>query len=563
MARRHPFTPPWRHEPPAPGTYRAVFKWGAPDGFKHPSHRLYALLKDRLGMSDDDFRAPRLTGDTPVRCRQPPGLPGERIASLARIVGPDNVAVDDFSRVRFGTGQTLEEAMALRGQHPGPVPDVIVHPRSADDVRQVVAWCHALRVPLHVYGGGSSVTLGLQAVGGGITLVMQTHMHRILSFNETNQTVTVEPGILGPAYEAALNHAPQRFGARHRFTGGHFPQSFEFSTVGGWVAALGSGQQSTYYGDAADLVVSQHYVTPVGEIRTRPYPATATGPKVNDIFKGSEGAFGVLVGATLKVFPSWPQNRRRFSFLFPSWTAAVAAARDIVQGQFGLPSVLRISDAEETEVALKLYGLDHPLLDSGLQRFGLLPGQRCLMIGQADGQAGFARNVHRQVRRIGRGRDGLYLTGYPVGRWAHGRFSDPYLREDLNDFGIAIDTLESAVPWDGLHRLHRRVRAVIKQRPHTVCMTHASHFYPQGTNLYFIFITRMTDLDEFKAFHRGIIRQIAASGGSLSHHHGIGRLMGPFLEGHLGPEQMAVLRAVKRHFDPHGIMNPGGTLGLD
>lgn len=557
------FTPPWRNTPPRPGTYRAIFKWGDPDAFKHPNHRLYKLLKARLGMSDRDFALPRDTGDLPVRCPSPPGLRAGQIEALAGIVGEANIAGDDFSRVRYGTGQTLEEAMRLRQQDPGPVPDLVVHPRHADDVRAVVAFCHRQRIPLRVHGGGSSVTLGLQAVGGGVTLAMATHMHRILAFNETNQTVTVEPGILGPAYERALNEAPTRFGAAFRYTGGHFPQSFEHATVGGWIAALGAGQQSSYYGDAADLVVSQHYVTPAGEIRTLPYPAAATGPKVNDMLKGSEGCFGVMVAATLKVFRHWPENRRRFSFLFPSWPRAVAAARAIAQGEFGLPSVLRISDGEETDVALKLYGIDHPLLDRVLARRGFVSGRRCLMLGQADGQRDFAANIRHQARRIARRHGGFFLSGYPVSRWAQGRFTDPYLREDLADFGIAIDTLETAVPWDRLDGVHRQVRGFIKQRPGTICMTHASHFYPQGTNLYFIFITRPTDLADFTAFHRGIIDRIAAAGGSLSHHHGVGRLMAPWMETHLGPEQMAVLRALKGHFDPHGIMNPGGTLGLD
>ena len=557
------FTPFWRHSPPASGSWRAVFKWGAPDAFKHPNRRLYALLKERLGLADADFAAPRTTGDAAVRCRRPVSWAEARIRALGALVGPENVARDDFSRVRFATGQTLEEALALRAGDHGPVPEVVVHPRTADDVARVVVWCHAERVPLHVYGGGSSVTLGFQPVHGGVTLVMQTHMHRILAFNETNQTITVEAGIRGPAYESALQRAPERFNARYRYTGGHFPQSFEFSTVGGWIAALGSGQQSSYYGDAADLVVAQHYVTPAGRIRTLPYPAVATGPRVDGMLMGSEGAFGVLVSATLKIFRSLPEHRRRFAFLFPAWPAAVEAAREIAQGQFGMPSVLRISDGEETDVALRLYGLDLPLLDRILSRMGLVPGRRCLMIGQADGQGGFTRNLKRQVRRIARRHDGFYLTGYPTARWSRGRFSDPYLREDLNDFGIAIDTLESTVPWDGLHRLHQEVRAYIKKRPHTVCMTHASHFYPQGTNLYFIFITRMADAEDDRAFHRGIIRCILEAGGSLSHHHGVGRMMGPFLQDHLGSEQMAVLRALKRHFDPHGIMNPGGALGLD
>jgi len=137
------------------------------------------------------------------------------------------------------------------------------------------------------------------------------------------------------------------------------------------------------------------------------------------------------------------------------------------------------------------------------------------------------------------------------------------MREDLNDYGILIDTLESGVTWGNLHHLHRGVREFIKSRPGTVCMTHASHFYPQGTNLYFIFMARMNDLDEYRDFQAGIIDRIEKYGGSLSHHHGVGKMMAPWMERHLGTAQMDVLRALKRHFDPNHVMNPGGTMGLD
>jgi alkyldihydroxyacetonephosphate synthase len=137
------------------------------------------------------------------------------------------------------------------------------------------------------------------------------------------------------------------------------------------------------------------------------------------------------------------------------------------------------------------------------------------------------------------------------------------MREDLQDFGIQIDTLEASVTWDNIHAVHQGVRAYIKSRPRTMCMTHASHFYPQGTNLYFIFIMKTSDVDEFRTFQRGVIEAIVKSGGSLSHHHGIGRMMAPYLEGYLGKEQMEVLKSLKRHFDPNNIMNPGGQLGLD
>lgn len=556
-------TPDWLETAPAKGTYRSIFRWGAPDRFKHPSPGFLRVIKNGLDLPDDYFSRRLNTAEVPVKHEIPPGIPSEAVAAIASIVGDGNVSTDDYSRLKYATGKSMEDIMRLRDGKAGYVCDCAVHPRDKNDVMEIVKFCNEKKIPVHVYGGGSSVTLGLESRRGGVTLVMGTHMNRVLGFNEANQTITVEPGLMGPAYEDMLNNAPERFGARHRYTGGHFPQSFEFSSVGGWVVTLGSGQASSYYGDAYDIVVSQEYVTPAGSFKTLEYPATATGPKVNDIMKGSEGCFGVLVGLTMKVFRYFPENARQFSFMLPDWRSAVDAAREISQGEFGMPAILRISDPEETDVAVNMYGIAGTPADSFLVFRGFKPGKRCLLIGQADGEKGFARNVAKNAKKICRRYGGMSLTAYPTKKWMHSRFMDPYMREDLNDIGIVIDTLETSVTWDNLHNLHEKVRRYIKENANAICMTHASHFYPQGTNLYFIFITPWMKTDDYLRFHRGIIEAIMVNGGSLSHHHGVGRMMGPLMERHLGREQMDVLRALKRHFDPNGIMNPVETLGLD
>ncbi len=563
MSKKKPFYPAWSEEPPRQGTYRSIFKWGDPAGFKHPNRGLYRMMKEVFQMTDDDFARRQEEGNERVECRQPIRLSEEQIHSFKRIVGEENVEADGYARVKYASGKTMEEALKLRKGIVEGVADLVVHPRDKEDVRKIVAYCDEQSIPIYTYGGGSSVTLGNRCTKGGVALVMSTHMNRVLDFNETNQTITVEPGLLGPRYESLLNNAPETFKAKRRYTGGHFPQSFEYSSVGGWISALGSGQQSSYYGDMYDIVLSQEYVTPAGSFKTLDYPGTATGPKVNDIMKGSEGAYGVLVSATLKVFRFMPENRRRFSYLFPTWEAAVDAAREISQGEFGMPAVFRISDPEETDVGLKLYGVEGTFLDRIIRLRGFKPMQRCLYIGHTEGERRFSENVAANVAGICRKHGAMSLTGYPAKRWEHGRYTDPYMREDLNDYGIMIDTLESGVTWDNLHPLHQGVRRFVKSRPRTVCMTHASHFYPQGTNLYFIFLARMNEVEEYRAFQAGIIDQIVKHGGSLSHHHGVGKMLAPWMESHLGPMQMDVLRTLKRHFDPHNVMNPGGTLGLD
>ncbi len=562
MSVTKPFRPDWSEVPPADGTYRAIFKYGDPHRFKHPSDNWYAMLKAEFGMTDADFRRKQPEGREPVALDRPSQLSAGQVDALAAIVGTENISSDVFQRTRFAYGKTTEEMMELSRGTVREIADLVVHPRDKEDVRRIVAFCHDETIPVYVFSGGSSVNLGLRPARGGVTLVMSTHMNKILALNETNQTARVQPGMFGPAYEAALNQAPERFGTKRRFTGGHFPQSFEYSTVGGWVVTLGSGQASTYYGDAADLVISQEYVTPTGSIRTLDYPATATGPKVHDMLKGSEGTFGVLVEVTMKVFRHMPGNRRYFSFMFPSWEAAVAASRNISQGEFGRPAVYRISDPEETDRGLKLYGIPS-LVDRFLVKRGFHPGQRCLCLGTVEGDGDYTRLVKRKIRQTARRHGAIYLGAYGSRKWEKTRFTEPFMREDLHDYGIVIDTLEASVTWDNLHALHQGVRAYIKSRPQTICMTHASHFYPQGTNLYFIFIGRFEHAEAYRAFQGGILDHIQKFGGSLSHHHGIGRMIAPWIEHHLGKEQMDVLRALKKHFDPRNIMNPGGQLGLD
>ncbi len=554
--------PKWIETAPKPDSFRSILKWGDAEEFKNPSQGFLNVMKNVLGLTPSDFTDTQSVGDEPVSLDMPVTLDDKDVKAIRDIVGDENVSAAVYDRLKYTSGKAMEDLMKLRQCRVTDVCDLVVHPKDKADVEAVVGICNDRNIAVHAYGGGSSVTFGLDCPKGGVTLVMSTHMNRMISFNETDQTITVEPGMMGPVYEDLLNRAPKTLGAKKAYTGGHFPQSFEFSSVGGWITALGSGQASSLYGDAADMVIAQEYVTPSGSFKTLSYAATATGPKVNEIMKGSEGCFGILVSVTFKVFEYLPDNNRQFSFMFPDFESAVSAGRAISQGRFGMPAIFRISDPEETDVAMQMYGLEGGIGDKVLNFKGMKPGKRCLVMGQAEGEKDFAANVLKQIKRIARQRGGMYLTGYPMRKWYHGRFSDPYMRDALNDYGVLIDTLECSTTWENLHHLHKEVRAVVKANPNTICMTHASHFYAQGTNLYFIFITRMLDIEGFRVYQQSIIDAIEQAGGSLSHHHGVGRMMAPWMERHLGENQMGILKALKKHLDPKGIMNPGG-LGLD
>jgi alkyldihydroxyacetonephosphate synthase len=211
-----------------------------------------------------------------------------------------------------------------------------------------------------------------------------------------------------------------------------------------------------------------------------------------------------------------------------------------------------------------MYHVHGTPVDSFLKLLGYLPMQRCMFIGSADGDRNLARLIDRKVRRVFKKHGSFSLTAAKVTKsWEKSRFTDPFMREDLMDYGVLIDTLECAVTWDNLARVHGEVRAHIKARPRTICMTHLSHAYPQGANLYFIFVAKMQDINEYLDLQYGVLDAIQKAGASMSHHHGIGKQTGPWLEGQIGRQQVELIRALRDHFDPHHVMNPGGTLGLD
>lgn len=563
MTKKERFTPPWFEDLTPPGTFRALFKWHDPAAVKHPNRGFYQLIRDTFGMQDADFQHPKLDLE-PFDIHLPPHLDSSVLAQLADMVGEENVKTDSYSRTRASYGAGMFDALRLRERIIENICDAVVAPRHRENIRALLDFCAQRRIPISIYGGGSTVTRGMEAPLGGICLDLSRHCRRVIAFSETDQTITVEAGMYGPELEDTLNHAPERLGARDRYTCGHFPQSFEHSSVGGWVVTRGAGQNSTYYGKIEDLVLSQEYITPVGDLRTPAYPRCATGPDFNQVMIGNEGAFGVLASVTLKVFKYRPRHTRRFSFLFKNWEDAHTAYREVMQAEFGLPSVFRLSDAEETDTGLRVYHIHGTPADSFFRLLGYQPMQRCLLLGSADGDAALTSLVKRKVTRICRRHGGFVLSPFGVTqRWEHSRFTDPYMREDLMDFGILIDTLECAVTWQQMPRVHAEVRQVVKSRPQAICMTHMSHAYPQGTNLYFIFIIRYKDINDYLSLQYSVLEAICRSGAAVSHHHGIGKQTAPWLEQQIGPACMQVLRSLKQHFDPGNIMNPGGTLGLD
>ena len=563
MSKSKKFVPDWYHEKAPERSYRSILKWGDPEAFKAPNTKLYELMKETFHMTDDDFKVKQEMGLEEVDYDIPCRLSDDQIAALEAIVGKANVSTDNYDRLSVAYGKTRVDLMRLRKHIVENVPDAVVYPKNREDIIALVKYCCEQKIPMYVYGGGSSVTRGVEAVKGGITLDMRKNFNKVISFSEHNQTITVEAGMSGPKLEETLNNAVSTLGAKRAYTCGHFPQSFEYSSVGGWAVTRGAGQNSSYYGKIEDIVISQEYVTPIGIIKSDEFPRNATGPSIDQIMMGSEGTFGILTHVTLRVFKYMPENRKKFSYVFKDWENGLNAAREIMQGEFGFPSVFRLSDPEETSIAFRLYGVADTVIDKMLAAKGYKDGKRVLMLGWSEGEKHFSKNVAKQIDKICKKHGAMYTTSIVTKGWEKGRFTDPYLREDMGDYGLMLDTLECSVNWDNFTNVYENVRRFCKSRPDTICMTHMSHFYPQGANLYFIFEAKMNDLDEYLEYQRGIMDNIQKYGAAMSHHHGIGKMTAPWLEAQIGKNQMDIYRALKQHFDPDNLMNPGGTLGLD
>ena len=331
-------------------------------------------MKQVFGMTDDDFQARTNTGEMPVTVEQPSRFSEEILAGLAAIVGEENVKTDDWSRASVCYGKTMVDVTRLRAGIIENPPDAVVDPRSADDVRRLVDYCSEHRIPITAFGAGSAVTRGSECVPGGISLRLGTHMKRILSVDPINQTATVEPGSMGRRWRGVEQRAGTLWRTA-RYTCGHFPQSFEYSTVGGWVVTLAGTVLDLLWQDAG-LVVWPEYVTPAGNIG-QSISRRGHGARLEEIMMGCEGAYGILVEVTLKIRRFAPENRRRFGFVFRDWESGVEACREICRGKMGFRRVPAFGSGRDRRriEALRVGG--HPV-DRVMTLLGYKPVERCL-----------------------------------------------------------------------------------------------------------------------------------------------------------------------------------------
>lgn len=465
-------------------------------------------------------------------------------------------------RLRNALGQSLPDWLRLRHGVIDTAPDGVAYPESAQDVRDLLAYARQHGVAVIPQGGGTSVAGHLTAPAGMPSLaVNMTRMRQLLYLDTEAQLATFGAGVFGPDLEAQLR--------ARGYTLGHFPQSFEYSTLGGWVATRSSGQQSLRYGRIEQMFRGGSVETPSGTLHLPTFPASAAGPDLREMVLGSEGRLGILTEATVRVTQA-PAFEAFHAVFFPNWQAAETAVRQIAQAGLSL-SMLRLSNALETVTMLALAGHARmvSLLEGYLSLRGCKEGKCMLMIG-VSGRKSLARAALREALSMTLPHGGVHVGRFMGDKWKHNRFRNVYLRNAAWSHGYAIDTVETAVDWPRVEIMMRAVEAAAAvaleqygERVHAY--THLSHLYAQGASVYTTFVYRLagdyqSDLARWKSLKTAASLAIVEHGGTISHQHGVGTDHAPYLAAEKGRLGMSAMRALFAHVDPHGTMNPGKLL---
>jgi alkyldihydroxyacetonephosphate synthase len=528
--------------------------WGDPAVEPELDGAALATLRERVGDLTPSPRAVELDG-----FELPPAEPLPR--ALVDAVGEENVYTGLEDRVRHATGCGYADLARLRGGRLDEAPDAVLTPPDADAVKRVVALCATESVAVVPFGGGTSVVGGVAPLRGEHSRLVSLDLTRLrgVEVDPRSLTARLGAGLRGPEAEAAL--------AGHGLVLGHYPQSFEYATIGGFAATRSAGQASSGYGRFDSLVSSVRLIAPAGEMETLETPHTAAGPALREVIVGSEGVLGVIPDVTVRVRPA-PRVRRYEAWIAESFEAGAEIVRALAQGP-GLPEVIRVSDEEETEVSLALSG---PRGVAGALFGGYLGLRRrrggCLVVVGLEGEEeSVARRRALSVRALRRG--GAAYLGQSAGRsWEHGRYQGPYLRDTLMGMGAMVETLETSHTWSRLGELHGAVGAAIRdsldgQGTPGLVFCHLSHAYADGASLYFTFISRArqgAEIEQWREVKRAACEAIVAHGGTITHHHAVGRDHAPYMEAEVGRTGLDVLRAVKERLDPAGVMNPGKLL---
>jgi len=474
------------------------------------------------------------------------------------------ISVDLKLRLDRSHGQSLPDWIAMRGGTLQRFCDGVAQPATIEEIEELLQFAADNDVVIIPYGGGTSVVGHLevpQTTRPVLSLSLE-RLNRLIAIDPENLLATFEAGIVGPDIENHLN--PKGF------TLGHYPQSFEYSTLGGWVATRSTGQQSNHFGRIEQLFAGGEVLSPRGRIRLPPFPASAAGPDLRQLLLGSEGRMGVLTKVIVRI-SRLPQKDDVYALFFPSWDQACKGVQELAGSGLSF-SMVRLSNPKETMSNLALAGRERQLnlLSRYLSFRGIFQKEACMCLIGFIGSQRLVKAVRCESFSILR-RYKAVSVGKAIGKvWKKNRFRSAYLRNSLWDLGYAVDTLETAVTWDKVTSTMKSIEMALEdvcgtwnERIHV--FTHLSHVYKTGSSIYTTFVFRpaktpQETLKRWKALKQAASRAIVNAGGTISHQHGVGLDHREYLTAEKGVLGMSTLKMVLDHLDPDQRMNPDKLL---
>lgn len=531
-----------------------------------PLGRWGDLDHDRRGLSERTraFVESHLGPPSPAPVPQTPVLPDPLLSAsdLAALFPGLDADPSPQARAGLARGMSYLDLLAWRSSAPlADLPDAVLRPRDHEQAAAILRTCSREGIVAVAVGGGTSVTGGITPTGVDrpVVVVSTERLDGVDDMDEVSGIATVHAGITGPQLAQALP----------AWTLGHFPQSWQRASIGGFIAARSSGQASGGYGRIEDMLIGATVATPVGAWQVGGFPAASIGPDLRHLILGSEGTLGVITRAQLRLRPAPSVVDFAAAMIPGGFDAGAAVVRELTRSLLR-PSILRLSDPSESAAMLAMSGpggLVGSAFDSYLRVRGAADG--CLLIlgweATREEQVQQARSFAFELLADA----GAVRLGAAPGRaWAKGRFHGPYFRDELLDLGYLVETFETVTSWANLPSVHRTVSAAAKQLlgEHSYVMAHISHSYDTGASLYFTVLAGgWSDPDECAVRWRGIKERITDvivdEHAAVSHHHGVGRDHAPWLERHIGAVGVDVLRAVKQTVDPANVLNPGAVIG--
>lgn len=534
-------TAPEAHDPPAPPMKWNA--WGDPAAAKPLSDGIRQLLKSALGVDGDTAAEP---DPRQVRLR-PSTLDDTHRQGLTAIVGEQFCHTDQLDRLLRAGGKSTLDLLRRNGSEVQDAPDAVLLPGDDDEVAAILSYCSRHGIAVVPFGGGTSVVGGLDPIRGDFTAVISLDLRRfdeLLRLDEVSGEAEFGAGVTGPDAERLLGE--------RGYSLGHYPQSFQFATLGGFAATRSSGQDSAGYGRFDDMVRGLRAITPAGVLDLGRAPASAAGPDLRQLLIGSEGVLGVITRVRVRVHPV-PATTRYEAWSFPDFATGAAALRAITQTGTGA-TVVRLSDEAETGVNLATTEqIGEQQITGG-----------CLAITLFEGTAEHTESRHAETRALLTAHGGTSLGEQPARAWEHGRFSAPYLRDSLLAAGALCETLETATDWARIPALKAAVTealttALADSGTPALVLCHISHVYPTGASLYFTVVAgqRGNPIEQWRAAKSAASDAIMRAGGTITHHHAVGADHRPWMRDEVGDLGVQVLRAVKATLDPAGILNPG------